>query len=97
MRGSSAAQMRPRRRFYNQSLPIVGTSAENLRVSDPTWIEGVKVQTFFFFSAYRRLNSRCVLLFTEFRVYPPCTPPWMIPLTSLLIWPPSEGAGRGQD
>lgn len=72
MRGSGAAQMRPRRLFSNQSPPIVGSSAENLRVSDPAWIGGVKVQTvFFFFSAYRRLSSRCVPLFTELRVYPP--------------------------
>lgn len=45
---------------------------KNMHVSDPTWIQGVKVQTrFFFLSAYRRLfSSRCVLLFTELRVYP---------------------------
>lgn len=50
MRESGAAQMRPRRLFSNQSPPIVGSSAENLRVSDPAWIGGVKVQTVFFFS-----------------------------------------------
>lgn len=50
MHGSGVAQMRPRRHSSNQSLPIVGSSAENLRVSDPTWIESVKVQTVFFFS-----------------------------------------------
>lgn len=47
MRRSGTAQMRPWCRFYNQSPPIVGSSAENLRVSNPVWIEGAKVQVFF--------------------------------------------------
>lgn len=71
-------------------------SVENICVSDPTWIEGAEVQTrVFFSSAYRRLNSRCVLLFTERRVYPPRTQSSMVPLASLLIWPPSERLRSG--
>lgn len=50
MHWSGATQMCSRRRFSNQSPPIVSSSAENLGVSDPTWIEGVKVQTVIFFS-----------------------------------------------
>lgn len=99
MRGSGAAQMRPRRLFSNQSPPIVGSSAENLRVSDPAWIGGVKVQTVFFFfsrliavlapAAFRYLQS-CAFI-------PPCVASSPVPLASRLIWPPSEGAGRGRD
>lgn len=49
MRGSGAAQTRPRRHWYRRFAPLVGSSAENIRVSDPAWIEGVKVQTRLFF------------------------------------------------
>lgn len=100
MRGSGAAQPRPRRHRYRRFPPLVGSSAENIGVSDPVWIEGVKVQTRFLFF-FSRLSAVCltpaVFCYLQSFVFIPRARHPLVPLASLLIWPPSEGAGRGLD
>lgn len=97
MHGSGAAQMRPWCRFYNQSPPTVGSSAENLRVSDPTWIEGVKVQTVFFFPRLIAVLTPAVFCYLQSYAFIPRArcPRWFRSLPFLSGLHPKVPVGDG--